>query len=166
MIFLMPKQKISFLKILQASTKLITLTLDSLTTNNQTTMPLEINEDGLLVLQASGWDNDVDVAPEGMEGTKYTITGHQSQVITFKLSPGEMLRTEAGIMLCATEGISPESEFVGCSGCCSGEGCCYVNYKNDQDVKDEYISCTPNFPTAKVVPVDLVCIVKVVQLYN
>lgn len=119
-------------------------------------MGLEINEDGLLVLQSTGWEKLEVPKPE--KALKYAISGDHSQVLTFKLAQGEALRTEPGIMLYTSGGISPESECAGCfSRCCAGEDCCVVDYRNTSDNgSDEFIACAPSFPTAKVIPVDLV----------
>ena len=119
-------------------------------------MGLEINEDGLLVLQTTGWEKLEAPAPE--KQLKYAIAGDHSQVLTFKLAQGEALRTEPGIMLYTSGGIYPESDCAGCFGrCCAGEDCWVVDYRNtSENGGEEFVACAPTFPTAKVIPVDLV----------
>lgn len=119
-------------------------------------MGLEINEDGLLVLTETGFEKVE--APEPTPDLKYAISGEQSQVLTVKLAAGESIKTEPGIWLYNTGGITPESECAGCMGrCCAGEDCWVVNYTNEsEDGSDAFIACTPTFPTAKVIPLDMV----------
>lgn len=115
---------------------------------------MEVNEEGLLVLSATGWDK-VDYG-KADEEAKYAITGTESQVLTMKLNQGETLCSEPGVFMYRTGGIEPDTQCEGCFGrCCAGESCCSVNYTNTGGINNEIIAITPNFPTAKVVPVDL-----------
>lgn len=118
---------------------------------------MEVNEEGLLVLSATGWDK-VDYG-KADEEAKYAITGTESQVLTMKLNQGETLCSEPGVFMYRTGGIEPDTQCEGCFGrCCAGESCCSVNYTNTGGINNEIIAITPNFPTAKVVPVDLVSV--------
>lgn len=66
-----------------------------------------------------------------------------------------MLKGEPGSMMFLTSGMK---QTIGCgecwARCCTGEECCTVNFINGGDL-NAYAALTPNFPTAKVVPVDL-----------
>jgi len=43
-----------------------------------------------------------------------------------------------------------------CGRCCSGEDCCWVNFANTGGTGENgFIALSPNFPTGKVIPVDL-----------
>lgn len=106
------------------------------------------------VLHAFGWHALEIPKPEDMV---YAITGNESQVLTVKLSHGNMVRGEPGTMFYLSEGIHQSVSCDQCfERCCTGESCCTVNFSNDgSSGRDAYAALTPNFPTAKVVPVDL-----------
>eukprot|EP00521_Asterionellopsis_glacialis_P001280 CAMPEP_0195250072 /NCGR_PEP_ID=MMETSP0706-20130129/2489_1 /TAXON_ID=33640 /ORGANISM="Asterionellopsis glacialis, Strain CCMP134" /LENGTH=254 /DNA_ID=CAMNT_0040301987 /DNA_START=17 /DNA_END=781 /DNA_ORIENTATION=- len=111
-------------------------------------------KDGELVLKASGWEHLYIPEPSV---SNYAITGHESQVVSMALQPGESLQGEPGTMMYLSHGIQ---QGVSCEGflgrCCSGEACYVVNYTNESDDSNKaYVALTPNYPTAKVVPVDL-----------
>lgn len=74
-----------------------------------------------------------------------------------ELQPGESIQGEPGTMMYLSHGIK---QHVSCEGfmgrCCSGEACYVVNYTNESDdSKPAYAALTPNYPTAKVIPVDM-----------
>ena len=104
------------------------------------------------VLHATGWDH---VPLPKPEKSKYAITGHEGQVITIALGPGDSCKGEPGVMMYLTPGMTQQANCEGfCARCCSGESCCVINFTNTSN-KEAYAALTPNFPTAKVVPVDL-----------
>lgn len=115
---------------------------------------MDFNEEGELVLKATGWDKLF--IPPPLE-SKYDITGQTSQVITFSLGTNETVQSEPGTMMYMSSGVDPHVTYEGCFGrACSGECCYAVNYTNSGSSENtSYLSLTPNFPTMKVVPVDL-----------
>lgn len=115
---------------------------------------MEVNEEGLLVLSATGWEKlDYGTAEEE---SKYAITGDESQVMTMKLDQGETLHTEPGVFMYRSGGITADTGYEGCfARCCAGESCCSVKYTNTGGSNNEVIAITPNFPSAKLIPVDL-----------
>lgn len=112
-------------------------------------------KDGELVLKASGWDHLYIPAPTE---SKFAISGEESQIVTFKLGVGEEVKGEPGTMMFLSAGLKPALVYEGCcSRCISGESCCVVSYINSGagGKNTAYAALTPNFPTSKVVPVDL-----------
>lgn len=83
----------------------------------------------------------------------FTITGAESQVISFTLKPGEKVVSEPGTMLLMSDNTSTDVKCGGCSRACTGEGCCVVEYLNKAE-QPGFVSLTPNFP-GKVFPINL-----------
>lgn len=83
----------------------------------------------------------------------YTITGAESQVISFTLKPGQRVTGEPGTMLLMSDNTSTDVKFGGCQRSCTGEGCCIVKFHNKAH-EDGFVSLTPNFP-GKVIPIQL-----------
>jgi len=108
-----------------------------------------------LVLEKSGWEH-LKVASPG-DAVNYAITGHESQVLTMKLQTGDSLQGEPGTMLFLTNGVKQRVSYEGCcERCCSGEDCFVMNFTNSGSTGGAaYAALCPNFPTAKVVPVDM-----------
>ena len=103
------------------------------------------------VLHASGWSKLV--VPGNLYN--FAVTGHESQVLTMRLQAGESLQGEPGSMLFLTNGVKQHITYEGCCArCCAGESCCVVHFTNVAD-EPAYAAVSPNFPTAKVVPVNL-----------
>ena len=97
-------------------------------------------------------------AKENTGGQQWTISGHDMQVLTFIVPPGETVLTEQGSMMFMHPDMTNEVELLccSCSGeCCGrilgGESCVKVLLKNESD-NEGYVGLTPNFP-AKIVPV-------------
>ena len=88
---------------------------------------------------------------------KYAITGHESQIITFALDDGETVKGEPGVMMYLSPGVSQQVSCDGCMArCCAGEDCFVMNFTHSGSMPGKgYVALTPNFPMAKVVPVDL-----------
>ncbi len=90
---------------------------------------------------------------------QYAITGHESQIITFALDEGETLKGEPGVMMYLSPGITQQVSCDGCfARCCAGEDCFVMNFTHSNSGTSGgkgYVALTPNFPMAKVVPVDL-----------
>ena len=106
------------------------------------------------VLHHSGWEHLV--VPKPGEAN-FAITGNESQIVTVQLGVGDSCQGEAGTMMYLSKGMK---QTVTCEGflerCCSGEDCWVVNFTNSGSHGDQaYVALTPNFPTAKVVPVNL-----------
>lgn len=107
-------------------------------------------------LHYAGWDH-LNVAKPG-NGTNFAITGKESQIVTVQLDVGDSCQGEAGSMMFLSKGMT---QTVTCEGflerCCAGEDCWVVNFTNSgsNGGGKGYVALTPNFPTAKVVPVDL-----------
>ena len=58
-------------------------------------------------------------------------------------------------MMYLSPGVSQQVSCDGCCArCCSGEDCFVMNFTHSGNGKG-YVGLTPNFPMAKVVPVDL-----------
>jgi len=106
-----------------------------------------------IVLEASGWGHLY--VPEPTV-SKYAITGEESQVVTVALDPGETVIGEPGSMMYLSSGMKQHATCAGCCArCCSGEDCFVMNFTNSGTGDKAYVALTPNFPTAKVVPVDM-----------
>jgi uncharacterized protein (AIM24 family) len=94
------------------------------------------------------------VPPVPSEGSiPYTITGAESQVVSFTLKPGQRVTGEPGTMLLMSDNTSTDVKFGGCQRCCTGEAPCIVRFHNEA-ATDGFVSLTPNFP-GKVIPVQL-----------
>ena len=105
-----------------------------------------------IVLDHTGWSHLAVPAPDQ---SNYAITGEESQVITVKLNSGEQCKGEPGSMMFLTSGISQNASCEGClERLCSGENCCVLNFTNTGN-EPGFAALTPNFPTSKVVPVNL-----------
>ena len=106
------------------------------------------------VLHYTGFAETEDLIPSPQD-TFYAITGNESQVLTIRLREGEQVRGEPGTMFFLSDGMSQTIRCDDCyQRCCTGEGCCVVDFTNN-NTSPGFASLTPNFPTAKVVPVDL-----------
>jgi len=105
------------------------------------------------VLAHSGWSKFEAKDPDECN---YAITGHESQVITFRLQNGDTCKGEPGSMMFLSPGME---QHVSCDGgferCCSGESCFVMNFTNAGSSSAAYAALTPNFPTAKVIPVNM-----------
>ena len=106
------------------------------------------------VLAHTGWSH-LTVPPPSE--CNYAITGHESQIVTLQLSTGDSCKGEPGSMMYLTPGVQQHASCDGfCERCCSGEDCCVMNFTNSGAAGDQgFVALTPNFPTAKVVPVNL-----------
>jgi uncharacterized protein (AIM24 family) len=113
-------------------------------------------DDPDIVLHSAGW-NYLQV-PKSDE-CNYAITGHESQVVTLQMSTGDSCQAEPGVMMYLTSGVRSAvscDPVTSCSRLCSGEDCCVVNFTNTGSNGDKgFVALTPNFPTAKVIPVDM-----------
>jgi len=85
------------------------------------------------------------------------VTGHESQIITFGLDQGDTVKGEPGVMMYMSPGVTQHLSCDGCMGrICAGEDCCVVNFTHSGEFPGKgYVALTPNFPMAKVVPVDM-----------
>ena len=116
-----------------------------------------------VVLKASGWKelkskdiNSRTCADDYRGEHKYAITGHESQIVTVAIPPGETCQGEPGSMMYLT---SPIYMRVSCGSdwfgrCCGGESCCVLNFKNKTN-ETGYAALVTNEPLAKVVPIEL-----------
>lgn len=112
-----------------------------------------------IVLQHTGWSH---FTTPSNNRYHYAITGEESQIVTIRLDgEGDQCQGEPGTMVYLTDGIR---QNVTCEGCCermcSGESCCVINFihqpsRSSSGMSHAYAALTPNFPTAKVIPVDL-----------
>jgi len=106
-----------------------------------------------IVLAQTGWEHLA--IPENVN---YAVTGHESQVLTMRLNTGESLQGEPGTMLFLTNGMKQRVSYEGCcERLCSGEDCFVMNFTNSGSGTGgtAYAALCPNFPTAKIVPVDM-----------
>jgi hypothetical protein len=94
------------------------------------------------------------------DGQHWIISGHDMQVLTTTLPPGETIVTEVGSFFFGSHGITTEVEFTLCSdqGCqkgwdrvCGGESCVKV-FLNNSASEPGYVGLTPNYP-AKIIPI-------------
>ena len=105
-----------------------------------------------IVLAHTGWEH---VAISSPEEVSYAITGEESQVVTIRLDNSETCKGEPGTMMFLTSDVQQSATCEGClERLCSGEDCCVLNFTNEGENRG-YAALTPNFPTAKVVPVNL-----------
>jgi len=111
-------------------------------------------EDPDAVLHAAGWDY-LPVPPP--EQCNYAVTGNESQVLTVKLQVGDVVLGEPGTMMYLTDGVRQSVNCNECCNrCCTGEDCCTLALTNTGSTGlDGFAALTPNFPMAKVVPVNL-----------
>lgn len=111
------------------------------------------NEKGK-VLRASGWEK---LAIANAEQVNYAITGLESQVVTFRMDRGESVQGEPGSMMYLSPGIVQHATCEGfLERCCSGEDCFVMNFTNSGSTGGiAYAALTPNFPTSKIVPVNM-----------
>jgi uncharacterized protein (AIM24 family) len=107
-----------------------------------------------IVLDASGWD---ELEIPKIDNANYAITGHESQVLTMKLLNDQSVKGEPGsMMFLSGTGMKQIVSYEGCCNrCCSGESCFVMNYSNHHDTNPGFVAMTPNFPTAKIVPVNI-----------
>lgn len=111
------------------------------------------------VLEASGWAIEDEVG-KGTHQGKYAITGHEAQVVTIALAPGETCKGEPGSMMYLSPNVGLMATCEGCCArCLSGEDCCVMNFTNDGNGGNNnntgYAALVPSDPLAKVVPIDL-----------
>lgn len=106
-----------------------------------------------IVLEQSGWGH----LKIPSDNVNYAVTGHESQILTMKLSTGQSLQGEPGSMMYLTGGMKQHVSYEGCCDrACAGEECFVVHYTNSGAVSDTaYAALCPNFPTAKIVPVNM-----------
>lgn len=88
---------------------------------------------------------------------QYAITGFESQIISLALDEGDSVKGEPGVMMYLSPGIKQQVSCDGCMArCCAGEDCCVMNFTHTGEHPGKgFVALTPNFPMAKVVPVDL-----------
>jgi uncharacterized protein (AIM24 family) len=114
------------------------------------------DDDPDIVLHAAGW-NYLEVPKS--EDCNYAITGYESQVVTVKMAIGDSCQAEPGVMMYLTAGVRSAvscDPATCCGRCCGGESCCVVNFSNTgAGGNNGFVALTPNFPTAKVIPVDM-----------
>lgn len=93
-------------------------------------------------------------------GHVWTVSGHDMQVLTTTVPPGEEIITEVGSFMFMAPFMTTQVELTLCSraGCgagwrrvCGGESCVKVHLKNDSD-QEGYAGITPSYP-AKVMPI-------------
>jgi len=98
--------------------------------------------------------------PHVTGGHRWTITGHDMQILTSTVPAGQQIETEVGSFVFMHPGMTTEVELTlctkggvgeGCSRICSGESCVKVFLKNDTN-EEGYVGLTPNYP-AKVIPI-------------
>jgi len=119
------------------------------------------------VMEASGFeplliedinkDHAFNKAGSSNGNCKYAITGHESQIVTVAIPPGESCQGEPGSMMYLSDPISMK---VSCGldwfgRCCGGESCCVLNFRNKSKDKVGYAGLVTNEPLAKVIPVEL-----------
>lgn len=93
-------------------------------------------------------------------GQEWSVTGHDMQVLSMTVPPGETITTEVGSFMYMHPKMETNVELLLCSakGCsegwkrvCGGESCVKVYLVNEMD-EEGYVGLTPNFP-AKVIPI-------------
>ena len=113
----------------------------------------DTGEDKELVLKATGWSHPT--IPDAKKA-HYAITGNESQVVTIGLKNGDSCKGEPGTMMYCGNGITQDAACEGCwSRCLAGEDCCVVNFTHTGGEEEAFVALTPNFPTSKIIPVDL-----------
>ena len=118
------------------------------------------------VLEASGFeplliedinkDHAFQKAGNSNSNCKYAVTGHESQIVTVAIPPGESCQGEPGSMMYLSDPISMK---VSCGAdwfgrCCGGESCCVLNFNNTTN-EVGYAGLVTNEPLAKVVPIEM-----------
>jgi len=92
----------------------------------------------------------------GGSNCKFAITGHESQIVTVAIPPGQSCQGEPGSMMYLSDPISMKvscgSDWFG--RCCGGESCCVLNFNNNTN-QVGYAGLVTNDPLAKVVPVEM-----------
>jgi len=89
------------------------------------------------------------------KGNEWTISGHDMQVLSMNVPPGESIMTEVGSFMYMHPDMESQVELTCFSGgCCGrvlgGESCVKVILENNSSVEG-YVGLTPNFP-AKILP--------------
>jgi len=121
------------------------------------------------VLEASGWEQLLakDINKEHAHATgphsthQYAITGHESQIVTVAIPPGQDCQGEPGSMMYLTSDVSMKVSCGAdcCGRCMGGESCCIVNFHNHASPSNPnqtgYAALVTNSPLAKVVPIDM-----------
>lgn len=108
-----------------------------------------------IVLELSGWDK---FEIPAVDDINFAITGYESQVLTMKLLDNQTIQGEPGsMMFFSGKGMKQSMTCAGfCNRCCSGESCCVMHYTNSSgSATPGFVALAPNFPTAKVVPINL-----------
>jgi uncharacterized protein (AIM24 family) len=109
-----------------------------------------------VVLHHTGWEKLQVPSPDA---ANFAIVGHESQVLTVRLpAAGDTVRGEPGTMMFLSPGVRQHVSYEGCCArTCSGEACFALNFTNSGSHSAEaaFAALAPNFPTAKVVPVEL-----------
>jgi uncharacterized protein (AIM24 family) len=108
-----------------------------------------------IVLELSGWDK---LEMPAIDEINYAITGYESQVLTMKLLENQSIQGEPGsMMFFSGKGMKQNISCAGfCNRCCAGESCYVMHYTNTGSSGDKgYVALAPNFPTAKVVPINM-----------
>lgn len=99
--------------------------------------------------------------PLSTDGQQWIISGHDMQVLSMTMPPGEQIVTEVGSFFFGSQDIKTDVEFTCCTstngGCsegwgriCGGEACVKLLLKNDSP-QQGFVGLTPTFP-AKVIP--------------
>lgn len=93
-------------------------------------------------------------------GQQWCVAGHDMQVLTMTVPPGETVATEIGSFMYMHPGMHTKVELTLCNtkSCgegwkrvCGGESCVKLLLENDSS-EQGYVGLTPNFP-AKVIPI-------------
>ncbi len=106
-----------------------------------------------LVLATTGWSH----LQLPSSSVTYAIAGHESQILTMQLRQvGDVCQGEPGTMMYLSSDIEQSTTCEGClERTCAGESCCVMHFTKSSGNAPSYCALTPNFPTAKVVPIDL-----------
>lgn len=93
-------------------------------------------------------------------GHEWSVSGHDMQVLSMTVPPGETITTEVGSFMYMHPGMETKVELLlcsakgcneGCNRCAGGESCVKVYLLNEQN-EQGYVGLTPNFP-AKIIPI-------------
>jgi hypothetical protein len=93
-------------------------------------------------------------------GHEWMISGHDMQVLTSTLPPGEEFITETGSFMFGSSGLKTSVELTlcarggfteGCQRIFGGESCVKVLLRNEGS-EEGFVGITPNFP-AKIIPI-------------
>lgn len=96
------------------------------------------------------------------DGHTWVISGHDMQVLTTTIPPGETFVTEIGSFLFGSSGVKMDVECTMClcgnQGCkqawsriCGGESCVKLLLTNESSTEG-FLGITPNYP-AKIIPI-------------